>query len=104
VVFLGPRLNAELVPKIHVALHACRAALPKINFKIFAKTQTSQSDQNFVTSLPLKQKFISNTQLLSPAAYYQQSISLVYCQTFYLAKSLSFPEGREATPWETLEQ
>jgi hypothetical protein len=28
VVFLGPRANAELVPKFHVALHASHAALP----------------------------------------------------------------------------
>jgi hypothetical protein len=27
-VFLGPRANAELVPKFHVALHASHAALP----------------------------------------------------------------------------
>jgi hypothetical protein len=74
VVFLGPRTNAELVHKIHVALRACHAALPKINFKIFAKTQTSQSDQNFVTLLPSKRKLISNTQLPSPATCPQQSI------------------------------
>jgi hypothetical protein len=28
VVFLGPRVNAELVPTVHVALHASHAALP----------------------------------------------------------------------------
>jgi hypothetical protein len=28
VVFLGPRANAELVPKFHVALHTSHAALP----------------------------------------------------------------------------
>jgi hypothetical protein len=28
VVFLGPRANAELVPKFHIALHASHAALP----------------------------------------------------------------------------
>jgi hypothetical protein len=30
VVFLGPRANAELVPKFHVALHASHAALPMV--------------------------------------------------------------------------
>jgi hypothetical protein len=30
VVFLGPRANAELVPKVHVALHASHAALPMV--------------------------------------------------------------------------
>jgi hypothetical protein len=30
VVFLGPRANAELVPKFHVALHASHPALPMV--------------------------------------------------------------------------
>jgi hypothetical protein len=30
VVFLGPRANAELIPKFHVALHAYHAALPMV--------------------------------------------------------------------------
>jgi hypothetical protein len=34
VVFLGPRANAELVPKFHVALHAPHAALPMVTLKI----------------------------------------------------------------------
>jgi hypothetical protein len=34
VVFLGPRANAELVPKFHIALHASHAALPMITPKI----------------------------------------------------------------------
>jgi hypothetical protein len=34
VVFLGPRANAELVPKFHVALHASYAALPIVTLKI----------------------------------------------------------------------
>jgi hypothetical protein len=33
VVYLGPRANAELVPKFHVALHASHAALPMVNLK-----------------------------------------------------------------------
>ena len=47
-------------------------------------------------------------QIPSPAAYSQQSVghylNLVFFQTFYLAKSLSFPEGREAALWEPSEQ
>jgi hypothetical protein len=31
VVFLGPRANAELVPRFHVALHASHASLPMVN-------------------------------------------------------------------------
>jgi hypothetical protein len=34
VVFLGPRANAELVPKFHVALHATRAVLPMVMLEI----------------------------------------------------------------------
>jgi hypothetical protein len=33
VVFLGPRANAESVPKFHVALHASHAALPLVTSK-----------------------------------------------------------------------
>jgi hypothetical protein len=33
VVFLGPRTNAELVPKFHVSLHASHAALPMVTLK-----------------------------------------------------------------------
>jgi hypothetical protein len=35
VVFLGPRANAELVPKFHVALYASNAALPMVISKFF---------------------------------------------------------------------
>jgi hypothetical protein len=34
VVFFGPRINAELVPKFHVALHASHAAFPMVTLKI----------------------------------------------------------------------
>jgi hypothetical protein len=34
VVFLGPRANAELVPKFHVALHASHGALPMVTLQI----------------------------------------------------------------------
>jgi hypothetical protein len=33
-VFLGPRANAELVPKFHVALHASHAALRMVELEI----------------------------------------------------------------------
>jgi hypothetical protein len=35
VVFLGPRANAELVPKFYIALHALHAATPMATLKIF---------------------------------------------------------------------
>jgi hypothetical protein len=39
VVFLGPRANAELVLKFHVALHASHAALPVVTFQpIYVET------------------------------------------------------------------
>jgi hypothetical protein len=34
VVFFGPRANAELVPKFHVALHASHAAFSMVALKI----------------------------------------------------------------------
>jgi hypothetical protein len=34
VVFLGPRANAESVPKFHVALHASHTAFPIVTLKI----------------------------------------------------------------------
>jgi hypothetical protein len=36
VVLLGPRANAELVPKFHVALHASHAALQILTFQKFS--------------------------------------------------------------------
>jgi hypothetical protein len=33
-IFLGPRANAELVPKFHVALHASHAALPMVTLRM----------------------------------------------------------------------
>jgi hypothetical protein len=35
--------NAELVPKIHVALHASHETVPKIDFKIFAKRSSPKA-------------------------------------------------------------
>jgi hypothetical protein len=35
VVFLGPRANAELVPKFHVALRASYTALPMVTSKFY---------------------------------------------------------------------
>jgi hypothetical protein len=34
VVFLGPRTNAELVPRFHIALYASHSALPLVILKI----------------------------------------------------------------------
>jgi hypothetical protein len=41
VVFLGPRANAELVPKFHVALHDSHAALPMIKLKMSSYTDVT---------------------------------------------------------------
>jgi hypothetical protein len=38
VVFFGPRANAELVPKFHVALHASHAVLSMVRLKILRYT------------------------------------------------------------------
>jgi hypothetical protein len=39
VVYLGPRANAELVPKTSAVLHTFHAVLPKVNLYFFAKMQ-----------------------------------------------------------------
>jgi len=49
VVFLSPRANVELAPKIHVALLASHAALPNTKFEISVKMQSSERDKDFVT-------------------------------------------------------
>jgi hypothetical protein len=41
VVFLGPRANAELVPKFHVALHAFHTALPMVTLKMSPYTDVT---------------------------------------------------------------
>jgi hypothetical protein len=41
VIFLGPRANAELVPKFHVALHASHAALSMATLKILPCTNVT---------------------------------------------------------------
>jgi hypothetical protein len=41
VVFLGPRANADLVPKFHVALHASHATLPIVTLKISPYTNVT---------------------------------------------------------------
>jgi hypothetical protein len=40
-VFLGPRANAELVPKFHVALHSSHAALPMVTLKTLSYTNVT---------------------------------------------------------------
>jgi hypothetical protein len=40
-VFLGPRANAELVPKFHVTLHVSPAALPVVTLKILSYTNVT---------------------------------------------------------------
>jgi hypothetical protein len=44
VVFLGPRANAELVHKFHVALHASHAALPMVTLKFRPNAALLMSD------------------------------------------------------------
>jgi hypothetical protein len=41
VIFLGPRANAELVLKFHVAVHASHAALPMVTLKISPYTDVT---------------------------------------------------------------
>jgi hypothetical protein len=95
VVFLGPKSNPDLVPKILVALYVSHAAVTKI----FAKTQPSQSDQNSHNAAPSpKIKFSPPVaQLLSPAAYSPQStyrhLTIFFAIVFYFDIILVLPLG-----------
>jgi hypothetical protein len=54
VVFIGPRANAELVPKFHVALHGSHAALPMVTLQISPYTNfTSSFDFDFGLDHPV---------------------------------------------------
>jgi hypothetical protein len=50
VVFVGPRANAELVAKYHVALHASHVALPMVTSKFRPDVALPMFDQNFTDS------------------------------------------------------
>jgi hypothetical protein len=52
VAFLGPRENAELVPKFHIALHASYAALPMVTSKFRPTVALPMSDKNFTSNVP----------------------------------------------------
>jgi hypothetical protein len=54
VVFLGPRANAELVPKSHVALHASHAALPIVTSKFRPTVALPMLDQNVAIMRPFR--------------------------------------------------
>ena len=93
---LGPRANPEFVPTIQVALLVSQAALFNINFKIFAKTQSSQRDQNFlIISFKFKTYFKRPPSLLcsilptdhSPASY------LLQFPTLHHVSAPPLPEG-----------
>jgi hypothetical protein len=46
-VFLGPRANAEFIPKYHIALHDSHAALPLVTSKIRPIVVHPMLDQHF---------------------------------------------------------
>jgi hypothetical protein len=58
VVFLGPRANAELVPKFHVALNALHAALPMVTLNISPYTNlTLTFDFDFGLAHPVHREY-----------------------------------------------
>jgi hypothetical protein len=109
VVFLSPRANAQSVPKIHVALHASHAALPRTSF-FLPKCSPPPPNAIRISSwrYPPNTKLSPNVQLLSSAAYSQQPTSLqasvVNSQTRYLVSNLPLPEGRAGIVWELSQQ
>jgi hypothetical protein len=88
VVFLSPRANVELAPKIHIALHASHAALPKSIFEILVKTQSSKRCKIFFTLLPSQHKIQPNSQPIPSAAPYQQFTS--HHLTFFTSQCCTF--------------
>jgi len=51
---LNFRANAELVTKLHIALNASHAVVPKINPKIYSKIHPSEYNQNFFLNAALQ--------------------------------------------------
>lgn len=62
---LDSRGNAELVPEVHIALHATHAALPKLTLKFPPKRQHSQSYHSFTMQQPFKHKIRNSHQMLN---------------------------------------
>jgi hypothetical protein len=54
VVLLGPRANAELVPKFHVALHASHAAFPMVTSQILPYTNVTDPQLQYHLNLNLR--------------------------------------------------
>jgi len=76
--FHGSRENPKLVDKFRVPLHG---ALPKINFKIFAKTRPSLLDQDFFLKLTSKNRTLAKCSVsflrcILPAANFPSSYRL----------------------------
>jgi hypothetical protein len=69
VVFLGPRVNAELVSKFQVALHASHAAFPMVTLKI------SPYKVQFVSFIP---------KSLEPISYRGALVSTLLHATVYM--------------------
>jgi hypothetical protein len=55
VVFLGPRANAELVPKFHVALHASHAAVCCENYAEHTSPVRTSQETHYVTTTETNQ-------------------------------------------------
>jgi hypothetical protein len=56
VIFLGPRTNAELVHKFHVALHASHVALPMVTSKLRPNIALPMLEFHYNAALPMSYK------------------------------------------------
>jgi hypothetical protein len=81
VVFLDPRANAELVSRLHVALHASHAALPMVTSKFRPNIALPT-----LTPILLKQP-------LQRHVYYIKTTKI-------RQYALPIPEGQAGTAWE----
>jgi hypothetical protein len=72
VVFLGPRANAELVPKFHVALHASHLALPMVKSKFRPIVALQMLVQNFTIMQPFQRNTTIKSFTLCQIYLYQK--------------------------------
>jgi hypothetical protein len=64
VVFIGPRANAELVPKFHVALHVSHAALSMLTWNISPKCSPPDVELKFLGWNPFNAEWTKHQEIL----------------------------------------
>lgn len=102
-VLLGPRANAESVPKTHVAFHAYHAALHNINLKIFPRTQPPPNAIQIICNVALQthnSSLILNLFLPLPTPTFPFSPPYPLHFPVFHVISLPLPRNFPGTAWE----